>query len=118
LTKIQEVMMKATRHTGVRWTLGIILGAAIAAALTPATGLAQGIPATVWNPAGSFGYDNGLAPSVAVSGIVIVEVHEGNPGTLWYHTGKIQENGTVSWASSAFSYDNGYQSSVALSGTR
>ena len=38
--------MKATKHAGVRGTLGLILGVAIAAVLTPAIGLAQGIPAT------------------------------------------------------------------------
>jgi hypothetical protein len=85
-------------------------------AFTPANARAQGIPPVVWSSHGSFQYDNGEAPSVAVSGLVIVEVHQGSPGTLWYHTGKIQENGTVSWASSAFQYDNGYAPSVTISG--
>jgi len=93
------------------------MGLAIAAiAATPAAIRAQGIPPVVWNPGGSFSYDNGLAPSVAVSGVVIVEVHEGASGALWYHTGKIQENGTVAWAASPAQYDNGYAPSVAITG--
>lgn len=89
--------------------------AAAAMALLPLSALAQGIPPVVWNTAGSFQYDSGEAPSVAVSGLVVVEVHEGTDGALWYHTGKIEESGTVTWASQA-QYGDGYAPSVAVSG--
>src|SRR5580700_10940380 len=89
--------------------------AALAVALTASAAWAQGISPVVWNK-NSFTYDDGQAPSVAVSGSVIVEVHEGTPGSLWSHTGTIQENGTVTWATGAFQYDNGYAPSIAISG--
>src|ERR1700677_1715882 len=64
-------------------------------------------PPLVWN-GNSLTYDSGSAPAVAISGTVIVEVHEGASGALWYHTGKIQENGKVTWAAAPAQYDNGY----------
>ena len=101
-----------------RQPLSFALGlAAGIIALAPANAPAQGIPPTVWKPT-SFQYDTGLAPSVAVSGVVVVEVHQAGTGLgpLWYHTGKIQENGTVAWAAAGFQYDNGINPSVAISG--
>src|SRR3954452_3660499 len=63
----------------------------------------------------SFQYDNGGGrPSVAISGINVVEVHEGTAngfGPLWYRTGKIQPDGTVGWSASQ-QYDNGARPSV------
>src|SRR5215471_16838987 len=74
--KILNIMRGGDRA---QYLLTVVTGLAIAAiAVNPASALAQGIPATVWNPAGAFQYDDGKAPSVAVSGNVIVEVHEGN----------------------------------------
>jgi hypothetical protein len=55
---------------------------------------------------------------VAISGIHVVEVHEGTAngfGPLWHRTGKIQPDGTVSWSASQ-QYDNGARPSVAVSG--
>jgi hypothetical protein len=91
--------------------------AAISAA--PVLVLAQGQPPFVWAPK-SYQYDTGLAPAVAVAGSVIVEVHQagtGVDGLLYYHTGKIQQDGTVAWASSSFQYDSGSLPSVAVIGT-
>jgi hypothetical protein len=64
-------------------------------------------------------YDNGVRPSVAVSGTNVIEVHQGTAnglGPLWYKTGQIQPNGSVRWANTAFQYDNGGRPSVAISG--
>jgi hypothetical protein len=68
----------------------------------------------------SFTYDTGAAPSVAVSGTSVIEVHQSDAsgvGPLYYHTGKIQSNGTIAWASSSFTYDNGVAPSVAVAGS-
>jgi hypothetical protein len=65
-------------------------------------------------------YDNGAAPSVAVSGTSVIEVHQSDASTvgpLYYHTGKIQSNGTVTWAANSFTYDNGVAPSVAVAGS-
>ena len=102
----KEMFMKNRNETqepsGVnrsRHPLSFALGlAAGIIALAPANAPAQGIPPTVWKPT-PFQYDTGVAPSVAVSGVVLVEVHQAGTGLgpLWYHTGKIQENGTVAY---------------------
>jgi hypothetical protein len=41
-----------------------------------------------WNGSGSVNYDNGFAPSVGTSGPAAVEIHQGDPGTLWSHSGQ------------------------------
>jgi hypothetical protein len=41
-----------------------------------------------WNGSGSLQYDNGFAPSVAASGPVAVEIHQGDPGTIWSRVGQ------------------------------
>jgi hypothetical protein len=61
-----------------------------------------------------------MAPAVAMAGSFVVEVHQGTDGfgPLYYHTGRIQQNGTVAWASSAIQYDDdGSSPSVAVTGT-
>jgi hypothetical protein len=82
--------------------------------------LAQGQPQFVW-ASSAFQYDTGALPSVAASGTTVIEVHQadasGDVGPLYYHTGQIQPNGTVKWASSALQYDTGALPSVAVSGT-
>ncbi|MGC9948057.1 MAG: hypothetical protein ABSF64_16960 [Bryobacteraceae bacterium] len=118
LEKLQET--RCTRGR-IRRALGLTIGLAIVGmAATPVEVLAQGIPPFVWNPSGSFPYDNGALPSLAVQGTTIVEVHQsesGVTGPLFYHTGQILANGTVQWAASSFMYDNGAAPSVAVSGT-
>jgi hypothetical protein len=63
-------------------------------------------------------YETGLAPSVAISGSNVVEVHEDGNGGLWYLTGKVAATGTITWATAAIQYTNGYAPSVAASGTQ
>jgi len=41
-----------------------------------------------WNGSGSLQYDNGFATSAAASGAVVVEVHQGDPGTIWSKVGQ------------------------------
>jgi hypothetical protein len=41
-----------------------------------------------WNGSGSVKYDDGFAPSVGTSGPAVVEIHQGDPGTLWSHSGQ------------------------------
>jgi hypothetical protein len=64
----------------------------------------------------SFQYDQGLNPSVAVSGGTVVEVHNGTGGVgpLWYRVGKVNPS-TVTWNDS-HQYDNGFNPSVAVNG--
>jgi hypothetical protein len=64
----------------------------------------------------SFQYDQGLNPSVAVSGGTVVEVHNGTGGVgpLWYRVGKVNAS-TVTWNDS-HQYDNGFNPSVAVNG--
>jgi hypothetical protein len=57
-----------------------------------------------WGP--SYQFDYGYLPSVTVCGGEAVEVHEGNPGSLWYSVGTVSGN-TISWTTSK-KYDNGY----------
>jgi|HubBroStandDraft_1064217.scaffolds.fasta_scaffold03540_4 hypothetical protein len=118
LEKLRETRSVRKR---IRRALGLTIGLAIAGmAAAPVQVLAQGIPPFVWNPSGSFQYDNGALPSVAVQGTTIVEVHQsesGVVGPLFYHTGQILANGTVQWAGSSFMYDTGAAPSVAVSGT-
>jgi len=66
-----------------------------------------------WNPVHT--YDTGLAPTVALSGANVIEMHEGGGGDLWYHTGKLQASGVITWAPAIF-FSNGYAPSVAASG--
>jgi hypothetical protein len=87
--------------------------AAVAIAFNVPAAWAQGISPVVWS-ASPVSFDNGQAPSVAISGLFAVEVHEGDSGTLWYSTGQIQE-GTIVWSAS-LQYTNGYAPSVAISG--
>ena len=86
---------------------------AVAIAFKAPAAWAQGISPVVWS-ASPVSFDNGQAPSVAISGVFAVEVHEGASGTLWYSTGQIQ-GGTVAWSTST-QYANGYAPSVAISG--
>ena len=92
-----------------------MMSAAAVVVLTPALVSAQGVPPVVWNKS-AFPFDNGQAPSVAVSGLVIVEVREDGSGGLWSLSGKIQEDGSVKWAKTPFMFDNGYAPSVAITG--
>jgi len=62
-----------------------------------------------WGPAYQFDY--GYVPSVSMCGGVAVEVHEGNPGTLWYSVGTVSGN-KVNWSAST-QYDSGYNPSVS-----
>lgn len=71
-----------------------------------------GTPSLSWGPSHEF--DAGYAPSVSVCDGLAVEVHEGNPGTLWYSMGTVSGD-TISWGSSV-QYDRGYMPSVALCG--
>jgi len=65
-------------------------------------------------------YDNGVWPSVALSGTTVVEVHKSdNEDTLWYHIGDILQTSLgleIHWGESV-QYDNGVMPAVALSGT-
>jgi hypothetical protein len=65
----------------------------------------------------SFEYDQGFNPSVAVSGGIAVEVHNGTGGAgpLWYRVGKVNGS-TIAWNDS-HQYDNGFNPSVAFNGT-
>ncbi len=70
--------------------------------------------------ANSFQYDSGSQPSVALDGSTVIEVHQANDpgvvGPLWYRTGEIQPDGTITWASLSHQYDTGALPSIALSG--
>jgi hypothetical protein len=82
------------------------------------SGHIQADGSVIWYPK-SFQYDQGSRPSVAVSGTNVIEVHEGSAsgfGPLWFKTGQIQPDGTVTWSSTGYQYDNGAKPSVALSG--
>ena len=94
-------------------TVLVMMTLAVAIAFEAPTSWAQGISPVVWS-ASPASFDNGQAPSVAVSGWFAVEVHEGASGTLWYSTGQIQGS-TVAWTVST-QYANGYAPSVAISG--
>jgi hypothetical protein len=63
-------------------------------------------------------YETGIAPSVAISGSYVIEVHEDGSGGLWYLTGKVASTGTITWATDAIEYTDGYAPSVAASGTQ
>ena len=64
-----------------------------------------------WSPAHQFDY--GYAPSVSVCGGSVIEVHEGEPGTLWYSTGTVvNDYSAITWTASA-QYDSGYYPSVS-----
>jgi hypothetical protein len=63
-------------------------------------------------------YETGIAPSVAISGSYVIEVHEDGSGGLWYLTGKVASTGTITWATDAIEYTKGYAPSVAASGTQ
>jgi hypothetical protein len=71
----------------------------------------------VWS-ASAFQYDKGVAPSVAIAGSTIVEVHQAGTteGPLRYHAAEIRANGSVVWATDGFKYDNGLAPSVSASG--
>lgn len=91
----------------------IMIVVAVAMAFQAPVACAQGISPVVWS-ASSVSFDNGTAPSLAISGTVAVEVHEGSSGTLWYSVGQIQDSSIV-WSGSV-QYANGYAPSVAISG--
>jgi hypothetical protein len=63
-------------------------------------------------------YDNGVTPSIAVSGTVAVEVHKSqNNDRLWYHVGTIDAaTKKIDWGPSD-DYDNGVTPAVAVVGT-
>jgi hypothetical protein len=74
---------------------------------------ANGTPSVTWGP--SYPFDTGYLPNVTLCGNasgqeVAIEVHEGEPGSLWYSTGVISGNQIV-WNSST-KYSNGYAPSV------
>jgi hypothetical protein len=71
-----------------------------------------GTPSLSWGPA--YKFDAGVNPSVSVCNGLAVEVHQGDPGTLWYSMGTVSGN-TISWGSSV-KYDSGYMPSVSLCG--
>ena len=71
-----------------------------------------GTPSLTWGPSHEF--DDGYAPSVSVCDGLAVEVHQGNPGTLWYSMGTVSGD-TINWGSSV-EYDKGYMPAVALCG--
>jgi hypothetical protein len=81
---------------------------------TGKVGITDGVIA--WK--GAKKYQNGLAPSVAISGSYVIEVHEDGSGGLWYLTGKVAPTGTITWAADAIEYTEGYAPSVAASGTQ
>ena len=79
---------------------------------------ADGTPSVTWGPPYSF--DTGYLPSVTLCDTasgdeVAIEVHEGEPGTLWYSTGVISGN-RILWNSSTI-YSNGYAPSVTCEET-
>jgi hypothetical protein len=93
--------------------LAMMTLAAVAIAFKAPAASAQGISPVVWS-ASPVSFDNGQAPSVAISGLVAVEVHEGDSGTLWYSVGQIQGSSIV-WTVPV-QYANGYAPSIAISG--
>jgi hypothetical protein len=93
----------------VRTTIGL-------AVIVTFPALAQ-TPEFVESPS-AYDYDRGVAPSVAMSGTSIVEVHRGDAnafGPLWCRSGRIQPDGILNWFDS-FQYDKGSRPSVAVSG--
>jgi hypothetical protein len=113
-TTLKENQMKAVWRMDKTVLLAMSL-AVVVIGFTASAAWAQGVPPVVWGDI-AFQYDSGQAPSVAVSGSFIVEVHEGESGALLYDTGKIQENGAVTWAKTDVPYDTGYAPSIAISG--
>jgi hypothetical protein len=87
--------------------------AAVAIACQAPAVWAQGISPVVWSTS-EVSFDNGLAPSLAISGTLAVEVHGDGSGGLWYSIGQIQ-GGTVLWTVPT-KYSNGYAPSIAISG--
>ena len=75
-------------------TVLVMMTLAVAIAFEAPTSWAQGISPVVWS-ASPVSFDNGQAPSVAVSGQVAVEVHEDGSGGLWYSTGQVQDSTVV-----------------------
>jgi len=72
----------------------------------------------VWNLSDA-PYDIGYNPSVAMSGLTAVEVHNGQAGfgPMWYHVGAYNgDTGALTWGP-PYNYDNGYNPSVATSGS-
>ena len=96
-----------------RTVLVMMTLAAVAIAFNAHAAWAQGISPVLWSDS-AVSFDSGLAPSVAISGMLAVEVHEDGSGGLWYSTGQIQ-GGTVLWTAST-KYTNGYAPSIAISG--
>jgi len=49
----------------------------------------------------------------------VIEVHNGHdsPGPLWFHVGKIDGSGDITWNTNAYSYAGGWNPSVAAYGT-
>src|SRR5580693_5102026 len=87
--------------------------AVVAIAFKARAAWAQGISPVVWSTS-AVSFDNGLAPSIAISGTLAVEVHGDGSGGLWYSIGQIQGS-TVLWTAPA-KYTNGYAPSIAISG--
>jgi hypothetical protein len=70
----------------------------------------------------AFKYDNGMNPSVAMSGSTVVEVHNAlvGVGPLWMRIGQVDTaSNTIRWGNNnnAFKYDNGMNPSVAIWGS-
>jgi hypothetical protein len=104
-------MSRKNLHNPVLFTVTLAL---LVIAFTGPAAWAQGISPVVWS-ASRVSFDNGQAPSIAISGWFAVEVHEGASGTLWYSTGQIQD-GTILWTVPT-QYANGYAPSIAISGS-
>ena len=76
---------------------------------------ASGGPTLTWGP--SYRFDQGNLASVTVCVGTVIEVHEGEPGTLWYSVGTVNgypsgSSTTITWTGST-RYDSGYAPSVA-----
>jgi hypothetical protein len=108
-----SLVTRLHRH-GFGATIRIAIAAIVAA---PTLVLAQGVPPLIWATS-AYQYDTGAAPSVAMAGGVIVEVHQidAGAGPLHSHTGKIQLDGTVTWNTKSVKYGDGSLPSVAVSG--
>jgi hypothetical protein len=61
-------------------------------------------------------YDYGAHPAIVVLNDLIIEVHQAETGVggLWCRTGKINDDGSINWASSSAYYDTGLNPAVSL----
>jgi hypothetical protein len=84
------------------------------------TGQFQADASVRWSATANY-YDNGSRPSVSLDGATILEIHEGSAnvlGSLWFHAGLIQADGSVTWDPLGTLYDRigGGAPSIALAG--